>query len=167
MLRLPICWSLRLVVEEKSLLKDEAASIQDDAPMGEVVLEKGEESKTPVVDVKDIMEPVDALQETLAEEGATSKAAAPFLQVKVTKEAVAGPTASKVLAEDQIVQEKFELPLVKSNPIPEARGLEPKAPVIAEKSLPAEDAIQFQQLEAPVVEEKEADTLRFIFTGVP
>jgi hypothetical protein len=148
-----------LVVEEKSLLKEEAASVEDDAPMGEGVVEKGEESETPVVDVKDIKEPVAALQETLSEEGATSEAEAPFAEVKVTKEAEAGPTASEVLAEeDQIVQEKFELPLVESEPIAEAHGLEPEAPVIAEKSLPAEEAVQVQQPEAPVVEEKEADT---------
>jgi hypothetical protein len=56
----------------------------------------------------------------------------------VTKEAEAGPIASE---EDQIAQEKFELPLVESEPIAEAHGLESEASVIAEKSLPAEEAI--------------------------
>ena len=94
------------------------------------------ESKTPMVDVKDIKEPVATLQETLAEEGATSEAEAPFAEVRVTKEVEAGSIASKALAEeDQIVQEKLELPLVESESIAEAHG---KALVIAEKSLPAE-----------------------------
>jgi hypothetical protein len=48
--------------------------------------------------------------------------------------------------------------LVKLEPIVEAHGLEPEAPVIAEKPLLAEKAIQVQQRGALVVEEREADT---------
>jgi hypothetical protein len=108
-----------------------------------------------VVDVKDIKEPVAALQKILAEEGATSEAEAPFAEVKVTKEAKARPIPYEVLVEeDQIVQEKLELPLVKLEPIAEAHGLESEAPVIAKKSLLVEKAIQIQQRGTLVVEEK-------------
>jgi hypothetical protein len=111
-----------------------------------------------VVDVKDIKEPVAALQKILAEEGATSEAEAPFAEVKVTKEAKARPIPYEVLVEeDQIVQEKLELPLVKLEPIAEAHGLESEAPVIAKKSLLVEKAIQIQQRGTLVVEEKYAD----------
>jgi hypothetical protein len=93
-------------------------------------------------------------KEILAEEGATSEAEAPFAEVKVTEEVEVGPTAAE---EDQIAQEKFELPLVESEPIAEAHGLESEASVIAEKSLPTEEAIQVQQPRAPMVEEKETE----------
>jgi hypothetical protein len=93
-------------------------------------------------------------KETLAEEGATSEAEAPFAEVKVTEEVEAGPTVAE---EDQIAQEKFELPLVESEPIVEAHGLESEASIIAEKSLPTEEAIQVQQPGAPMVEEKETE----------
>jgi hypothetical protein len=93
-------------------------------------------------------------KETLAEEGAASEAEAPFAEVKVTEEVEVGPTAAE---EDQIAQEKFELPLVESEPIAEAHGLESEASVIAEKSLPTEEAIQVQQPRAPMVEEKETE----------
>jgi hypothetical protein len=88
-----------------------------------------------------------------------SEALAALKEVKVTKEVEAGPIPYEVLVEeDQIVQEKLELPLVKLEPIVEAHGLEPEAPVIAEKPLLAEKAIQVQQRGALVVEEREADT---------